>query len=78
MSSYTIQPHRDTDGSWWADVAELPGCFAAADTREGLLPAISEAIVLYLQDEDETKIRVEPEGSEPFLGDGETPIYAKL
>jgi predicted RNase H-like HicB family nuclease len=57
MSTYTVNLHEDSEGSgYWADVAELPGCFAAADTIPELHRAISEAIVLYLEDDGESEL----------------------
>lgn len=36
------------DGCYWADVAELPGCFASGDTLDELFESIQEAVGLYL------------------------------
>jgi predicted RNase H-like HicB family nuclease len=27
--SYTVHTHHEDDGSLWAEVADLPGCFAS-------------------------------------------------
>jgi predicted RNase H-like HicB family nuclease len=48
---YTIEVHHEADGSYWATVPELPGCFASGDTIEELREALSEAISLYLHDD---------------------------
>lgn len=40
------------DGSFWADVPELPGCFAAGGTLDELLVSLREGVELYLTDED--------------------------
>lgn len=40
------------DGSYWAEVSEMPGCFAAASTREELDEALAEAISLWVADDD--------------------------
>ena len=40
------------DGSYWADVPDLPGCFAAGDTLDELLSSLREGIDLYLDGED--------------------------
>ncbi len=40
------------DGSYWAEVSELPGCFASGDTFDELFDSLFEGIQLYL-DEDE-------------------------
>lgn len=44
--------HRDQEASFWGEVVQLPGCFAAGRTREELDESLKEAIVLYVQDED--------------------------
>lgn len=38
------------EGSYWAEVPELPGCFASGDTFDELLEALQEAIGLCLED----------------------------
>jgi predicted RNase H-like HicB family nuclease len=39
------------DGTYWADVPELPGCFASGDTLDELFNSAREGIQLYLADE---------------------------
>ncbi len=39
------------DDHYWAQVDQLPGCFATGDTAGELVDAISEAISLYLADQ---------------------------
>ena len=39
------------EGSYWADVPELPGCFASGDTLDELFEALQEGVALYLADE---------------------------
>ncbi len=41
------------DGSYWADVAELPGCFAAGGSLDELFVSLKEGVVLYLADESQ-------------------------
>ena len=48
-SEYTIVVHEDSDGSYWAEVAELPGCFGSALTLDELDIDIHEAIEVYLE-----------------------------
>lgn len=36
--------HEDDDGSYWAEVVELPGCFASGATLDELKEALFEAI----------------------------------
>lgn len=38
------------DGSYWADVPELPGCFASGNTLDELFGSLREGIQLYLDD----------------------------
>jgi predicted RNase H-like HicB family nuclease len=40
------------DGSYWAEVAELPGCFASGETLDELTEALRESIQMYLSDAD--------------------------
>jgi hypothetical protein len=35
------------DGSYWAEVRELPGCFASGDTAAELIESVEEAVALY-------------------------------
>lgn len=49
----TLNVHRDDDGSWWAEVAELPGCFASGTTLDELVEAAREAVVLYSSERGE-------------------------
>jgi predicted RNase H-like HicB family nuclease len=39
------------DGSYWADVPELPGCFASGDTLDELFDSLREGVQIYLDDE---------------------------
>lgn len=47
LVTYRINQHYE-DGSYWAEVVELPGCFASGDTLEELNEALDEAIGIYL------------------------------
>jgi predicted RNase H-like HicB family nuclease len=38
------------DGSCWADVAELPGCFASGDTLDELFESLQEGVALHRAD----------------------------
>ncbi len=42
-----VDVHRE-DGSYWAEVRELPGCFASGDTVAELIESVEEAVALYL------------------------------
>lgn len=37
-------------GSYWADVPELPGCFASGDTLDELFESVQESVAIYLAD----------------------------
>lgn len=55
---FTVTLHQEEDGSFWAEVVELPGCFASGDNLDELREALEEAISLYLHDRpDGGKIR---------------------
>jgi predicted RNase H-like HicB family nuclease len=43
---------HEEDGSYWAEVKELPGCFASGHDLEELKEAVIEAITLYRADAD--------------------------
>lgn len=45
--TYTVHIHDDDD-SLWAEVVELPGCFASGNDQQELEDNIAEAIGLYL------------------------------
>jgi predicted RNase H-like HicB family nuclease len=61
----TATVHRE-QGSYWAEVRELPCCFASGDTLDELLQALEEAVNLYLA-EDQPDARPQPaNGDEPL------------
>jgi predicted RNase H-like HicB family nuclease len=46
----SVNVHRES-GSYWADVAELPGCFATGDDLDELFASLREGVGLYLDDD---------------------------
>jgi predicted RNase H-like HicB family nuclease len=52
-----VDVHQE-DGSYWAEVRELPGCFASGDTTAELIESVEEAVALYL---------APPEGEPPSV-----------
>jgi predicted RNase H-like HicB family nuclease len=42
--------HEEEDGSYWAEVQELPGCFASGSTLDELREALLDAIQLWMPD----------------------------
>lgn len=53
MSSqeFIARVHHEDDGMFWAEVLDLPGCFASGESLDELKDALEEAISLYLHDE---------------------------
>ena len=51
QTELTVRVHHEDDGSLWAEVRELPGCFASGDSMDELLVALREALSLYLTDQ---------------------------
>lgn len=49
---YTVRVHREADQEYalWAEVAELPGCFASGRDMDELQEALSEAVSQYLSE----------------------------
>jgi predicted RNase H-like HicB family nuclease len=62
----TVRVHEE-DGSYWAEVVELPGCFASGETLDELRVALGEAIKLH---------RDEPLDAKPFLRVDELKVSA--
>ncbi len=57
MMELEVIVHHDSDTeSFWAEVVQLPGCFAAGHSRAELEDSLKEAIALYLQDEDPAEL----------------------
>lgn len=42
-----VDVHHD-EGSYWAEVRELPGCFASGHTIAELIESVEEGVALYL------------------------------
>ncbi|MFC3997746.1 type II toxin-antitoxin system HicB family antitoxin [Nocardiopsis sediminis] len=59
LVDYTIRIHHEND-SYWADVVELPGVFAAGTTLDELRASLEEGISLYLSsDRRRADVRVD-------------------
>jgi predicted RNase H-like HicB family nuclease len=48
--TFTVQVHEAEDGTLWAQVEELPGCFATGDDLDELKEALVEAIGMCLSE----------------------------
>lgn len=55
--------HRE-EGSYWAEVVDLPGCFASGDTFDELVEALREAITLSVEDDVSSAMTAEIEVAE--------------
>ncbi len=67
MQYLTAIVHKDPDSAFGLSFPDLPGCFAASDTWEGIPAAAAEAMDLWFQDQKEVtpspldEIRSRPE-----------------
>lgn len=48
ISEYTVRVHDEGNGTLWAEVVELPGCYASGVDLAELFEAVGEAIPMYL------------------------------
>jgi predicted RNase H-like HicB family nuclease len=48
MRKYTVLVHEAEEGGYWAEVEELPGCFASGDTLDELESDVKDAIETYI------------------------------
>ncbi len=60
------------DGGYWADVPELPGCFASGDTLDELFESLQEGVALCLAEAEQvlaerTSIVLDSEEAVRFL-----------
>jgi len=63
--TYTVRVHNEDDGTVWAEVDELPGCFASGESIDELWENLAEAIGLYLSTED-VQVQVKMEAPDPI------------
>ena len=63
---YQLEIHLE-DGWYWAQVTEMPGCFASGRDLEDLQESLAEAIGMYLSSESVkvTVDEIEIEGLDP-------------
>jgi predicted RNase H-like HicB family nuclease len=57
----TVRIHHEED-MYWAEIEELPGCFASGATMPELVEAIQEAVSLYLSSPDRATVNAELTG----------------
>jgi predicted RNase H-like HicB family nuclease len=46
--AYTVLVHPDVDGSYWAEVQALPGCFGSGKTLDAVQVDIKQVIEVYI------------------------------
>lgn len=63
------------EGRCWADVSELPGCFASGDTLDELFESLQEGIALYLA--DQTSFHVDAEAWQEIAAVIDRPAQAR-
>jgi predicted RNase H-like HicB family nuclease len=63
------------EGRCWAEVSELPGCFAAGDTLGELFESLQEGIALYLA--DQTSFHVDAEAWQEIATAIDRPAQAR-
>jgi predicted RNase H-like HicB family nuclease len=52
LSNLTVIVHDEGEDGLWVEVPDLPGCFASGDSLPELWEALSEALGMYLSDDD--------------------------
>ena len=62
--TYTAIVWPAEEGGYWAEVAELPGCFSQGESKPELLDNIKDAIETYLDNPEETDSAVPQETPE--------------
>jgi predicted RNase H-like HicB family nuclease len=53
----TARVHNE-EGGYWADVTELPGCFASGDTLDELFESLQEGVALCFAGEGGQNVRL--------------------
>lgn len=64
---YTVILEQESDGGYVAVVPALPGCVSQADTREGALANVREAIEVYIEDCKDAGDPVPTEAGKEFV-----------
>jgi len=57
--TYTVRVHHEPGQDLWAEVLELPGCFAAGADMDELRESLTEAMSLYLSEGADVHIELE-------------------
>lgn len=71
--SYDVTLHHEDDGSYWAEVEQLPGCFASGFSLDEVWEALAEAMSLYMSTPGSTATarikRIEHDESDSDVGE---------
>ena len=57
MNYFYAIVHKDEDSAFGVEFPDLPGCFSAADTVEGIVPKACEALDLWFDDQPDVAPR---------------------
>lgn len=60
FDDYTIDLERENDGSWVAEVVEMPGCLAAGDDPTDAVAMLRRSFELWVEDARERGLSVPP------------------
>lgn len=61
--TYTVRIHNEGPDGLWADVEELPGCFASGSDMDELRESLEEAISMFLSSaESECRVQIQDFG----------------
>jgi predicted RNase H-like HicB family nuclease len=66
---WKVRVHHE-EGSYWAEVIDLPGCLASGDSMDELLEALREAIALCVEDDVSSASAAEIEVAEMTMASG--------
>lgn len=66
---WKVRVHHE-EGSYWAEVVDLPGCLASGDSIDELLDALREAIALCVEDDVSSASAAEIEIAEMTVASG--------
>lgn len=65
---YTIRLKKNSDGTYFAEIEELPGCMTEADTEKDALKMIEDAKKAWLEVALKRKINIPEPTTEEFSG----------
>ena len=66
--TYTARIKRNSDGSYFAEIEELPGCMTEADTKEDVLKMLEDAKEAWLETAQDRGIDIPEPSEDEFSG----------